>query len=201
MSVRWQSPLLLSLFCAVVAGGPLIPSAHAQCNHGGGMMPRLSGMFSPQQMLQQQMLQQQQMLLLQQQMQQQQQLQLTAKRDKDMRDLSDKGPDALRAALSDPKPEMRLLAAQAVGKYGPDLTNELIDLLTDDVAAVRQAARRSLVKINNSAGRRSVDFGPAEGANKIAQKASAKKWRTWFDRATARADRKTSAVPADAKEK
>jgi hypothetical protein len=168
-------------------------------------MPGLSpGLVQQQQqLLQQQMLQQQQLLMVQRQVQQQQLLQ-TAKMDKDMRELADKGPDALKTALRDPKPEMRLLAALTVGKHGPDLSDELIELLTDEVAAVRQAARRSLVKINNSAGRRSVDFGPAEGANKIAQKASAKKWRTWFDRATAKATtRKTgsAATSPDAKEK
>lgn len=192
MSARWQSPLFVSLCCAAVAGGPLINSARAQCNHGGGMMPRLSaGLFQQQQLLQQQLLQQQQLLMVQRQVQQQQLLQ-TAKMDKDMRELADRGPDALKAALRDPKPDMRLLAALTVSKHGPDLTDELIELLTDDVAAVRQAARRGLVRINTSAGRRSVDFGPAEGANKIAQKSSAKKWRTWFDRATAKATARKS---------
>jgi hypothetical protein len=137
-----------------------------------------------QQMLQRQ-LQQQQLLLMQQQVQQQ--VLQTAKTERQMRDLADKGPDALKAALRDPKPETRLLAALTVAKHGPDLTDELIELLTDDSTAVRQAARRGLMRINTSAGRRSVDFGPAPEANRIAQKASAKKWRTWFDRATAKA--------------
>lgn len=193
MSARWQFYLLVAVSCAILLGGPVAHRARAQCSHGGGFMPRYSQGGFPQQnllqttLLQQQMLQQQQqqLLLVQQQVRQQQLLQ-TARLNRQMRDLADKGPEALKAALRDPKAEMRLLAALTVGKHGPALTDELIELLTDDNASVRQAARRGLIRLNTSAGRRNVDFGPAEGSNQVAQKISARKWRTWFEQQQAK---------------
>lgn len=196
MSAPWRSHLLLTTLCAALAGGPSASVARAQCSHGGGSGPRFSQGLIAQQMRQQQHLMQQQLLL--QQVQQQQLLQ-TAQLNRQMRDLADKGPEALKAALRDPKPEMRLLAALTVGKHGPALTAELIELLTDDNASVRQAARRSLIHLNTSAGRRNVDFGPAEGSNRVAQKGAARKWRTWFERQQAKAANvKATTAPAPA---
>jgi HEAT repeat protein len=140
-----------------------------------------------QQLLQQQQLQQQ--LLLTQQIQQHQQLQ-TAQMDRQMRDLASKGPDVLKSALRDANPQTRLMAALTVAKYGPDLTDELIDRLTDDVSSVRQAARQGLVGISKSMktrdgkpmSSRGVDFGPAPQANRTAQKTAARKWHDWFQK-------------------
>jgi HEAT repeat protein len=153
-----------------------------------------------QSLLQQRQLLQQQQLQLQilQQVQQQQLLQ-TARLKRQMRELADKGPEALKAALNDPNAELRLIAALAIGKYGPALTDDLIERLTDENASVRQAARRSLVRLNTSAGRRNVDFGPAEGANRVAQKSSARQWHTWFEQQQAKAANLktgTAAAPA-----
>jgi len=193
MSRRWQSALLIIALCAA---GPSADRARAQCSRGGGFNPGGSPGTLRQTLLQQRQLQQQQQLL---QQVQQQQLSQTVQQDRQMRELADKGPDALKAALHDPKPEKRLLAALTVGKHGPPLTDELIELLTDSNSQVRQAARHSLVRINTKAGRRSVDFGPAPDAYQSAQKAAAKKWRTWFERATAKvAERKKESAPAPA---
>lgn len=199
MSPRWQSALLLVGFCAAVAGGPCASLVRAQqCNHGGGFNPRLPpGLFqqpAPQQLpliLQQQQMQQQQLL----RQLQQSQLMKTVQLDRQMRELSDKGPEALKAALDDPKPEKRLLAALTIGKHGPALTDELIERLTDSNAQVRQAARNSLIRLSvdavdrkgNPVGGRAVDFGPTPDANQAVQKAAARKWRTWFERQQAKA--------------
>ena len=188
MSGHRQFTLLLWVLCAA-AVTLSANRVRAQCRHGAGSNPGISpGMLQQTVMQQQQLLQQQQMQLQLLQRVRQQQLLQTAQRNRQMRDLADKGPEALKAALRDPKPEMRQLAALTVGKYGPALTDELIELLTDDIASVRQAARRSLIRLNTSAGRRNVDFGPAEGANRVAQKSSARQWRSWLEQQQAKAD-------------
>ena len=187
MSARWQFPLILLVVCAAVAGSPFENTAFAQCSRGGGFNPRMSQGLLQQQLLQQQQLQQQ--LLLTQQIQQHQQLQ-TAQMDRQMRDLASKGPDVLKSALRDANPQTRLMAALTVAKYGPDLTDELIDRLTDDVSSVRQAARQGLVGISKSMktrdgkpmSSRGVDFGPAPQANRTAQKTAARKWHDWFQK-------------------
>jgi hypothetical protein len=185
MSARWQSPLFLSVWCAMFAAGPWASSASAQCNHGGSLNPRMSQGLIAQQMMQQQMLLQRQQQLLQQV--QQQQLLQTAKLDRQMRELAKEGPEALKTALKDAKPEMRLIAVLTINKYGPALTDDLIERLTDDNATVRQAARRGLISLStvrkgkpNKA--RSIDFGPAANANRTVQQSAARKWQTWFDK-------------------
>jgi hypothetical protein len=184
MSARWQTPLIASALCAILASGPSVNVAQAQCNHGGGGPRSSQGLLQQQQQLL--MLQQQQQLLMLQQVQRQQLMQ-TAKLDREMGDLVKQGPEALKNALQDPKPEKRLLAAIAVGKHGVPLSDDLVELLTDDNGLVRQAARHSLVSLSTmrdgkSTARRSVDFGPAPDANRVAQKAAARKWRAWIDK-------------------
>lgn len=184
MSARWQTPLLLSALCVVIAGGPSATVARAQCSHGGGRNPGVSQGLIAQQLLQRQQLMQQQLLL--QQVQRQQLLQ-TAKLERRMRELAKEGPEAIRTALKDPKAEMRWIAALAAVKHGPALTDDLIERLNDENAFVRQAARRSLVSLSTQrdgkpAKGRSVDFGPAVNANRAAQNIAARKWRTWFER-------------------
>jgi hypothetical protein len=186
MSARWQSPILAAALCAVLVGGPSANSARAQCSHASGVSSR----FSPGLLQQQQLLLQQQQLF--QQVQQQQLLQ-TARLDKQMRDLAKEGPEAIKAALKGPNADMRLIAALTVGKYGPALTDDLIERLTDDNALVRQAARRGLVSLSTKrdgkpTGGRGVDFGPAVDAKSAAQKSAARKWSTWFARQQKRQD-------------
>ena len=184
MSPRWQSPLLVTALCAVLAGGLSANTAQAQCSHAGGVHSR----YSPGLLQQQQLLLQQQQLLLQ-----QQQLLQTARLDKQMRDLAKEGPEAIKAALKGPNADMRLIAALTVGKYGPALTDDLIERLTDDNALVRQAARRGLVSLSTKrdgkpSGGRGVDFGPAVDAKSAMQKSAARKWSTWFARQQKRKD-------------
>jgi hypothetical protein len=199
MSASWQSSLLLTALSAVLAVGPSTNIARAQCNHGGSgggfspvMSPEFGGGFNPrmaQGLIAQQLMQQQQLIMQQQllqQVQRQQQLQ-TAKLDQQMRELAKDGPDAIKSALQSPNPEVRLTAVLTIDKYGPALTDELIERLTDDNVSVSQAARRTLVKLStvrngkpNKA--RGVDFGPVANAKRSAQETAARKWRAWFDR-------------------
>ena len=208
MSGRRQFALLVWVLCSAFASVLFANPARAQCRHGGGLNPGVSPGLLQQSLLQQRQLLQQQQLQLQilQQVQQQQLLQ-TARLNRQMRELADKGPEALKAALKDPNAELRLIAALAIGKYGPALTDDLIERLTDENASVRQAARRSLVRLSTgladgkgkpSVGR-AVDFGPAPEAKPAAQKTAANKWRTWFERQQTKAANLkagTAAAPA-----
>jgi hypothetical protein len=192
MSMRRQSPLLLTALSAALAISLSANSARAQCSRSGfgpGMSPGMGGAFNPrlsQGLIAQQLMQQQQ-LLMQQQLLQQQQLQQTAKVDRQMRELAKEGPEAIKTALKSRNPEERLLAVLTIGKHGPALTDELIERLTDDNTSVSQAARRVLVSLStmrngkkNQA--RSVDFGPVANAKHSAQEKAARKWRDWFER-------------------
>jgi hypothetical protein len=183
MSAPRQVLLVLPSLCAALVSSLPASVANAQCSHGSGLGPRGSQGLIAQQMLQQQQILQQMQLL--QQVRQQQLLQ-TAKVDRQMRDLAKQGPEALKTALKDPNPEMRLIAVLTVGKYGPALTDDLIERVTDDEPSVRQAARRALVRLSTQRdGKpnkgRNVDFGPAPGSNRVAQGISASKWRSWFE--------------------
>src|SRR5262249_46084528 len=105
MSGHRQFTLLLWVLCAA-AVTLSANRVRAQCRHGAGSNPGISpGMLQQTVMQQQQLLQQQQMQLQLLQRVRQQQLLQTAQRNRQMRDLADKGPEALKAALRDPKPE------------------------------------------------------------------------------------------------
>jgi hypothetical protein len=196
MSARRPSLLLLTAFFAAVAASFSANVARAQCNHGGGgFSPRGGGGFNPgmaqgliaQQVMQQQLLQQVQQQQLLQQVRQQQQLAQMAKITRQMRELAKEGPEAIKAALQSPNPEMRLIAVLTINKHGPDLTDDLIERLTDENASVRQAARRGLVNLSTVRDgkrnqKRSVDFGPAANANRSVQETAVRKWRAWFER-------------------
>lgn len=212
MSARWQFRIFLSALSVVVAGALATSHVRAQCSHGGGGGSRGShgGGFGPgvsqsqglitQQLMQQQLLQQQQQMHLLQRVRRQQLLEIS-KVDQQMRDLAKGGPELLKTALKDSNPEMRLIAVLTVGKYGPALTDDLIERLTDDHPSVQQAARRSLVRLSTQrdgkpAKGRSVDFGPAPGSNRVAQGISVRKWRNWFeDQSKNVADLKDFALP------
>jgi hypothetical protein len=186
MSLRWRTHLCVPVL-SIVLSAFSANVANAQCSHGrqvGQPDPRLL-----QSLLQQQLLQQRQL----QQLQQQQVLQMKFLEGQ-VHELAGQGPDALKTALQDPRPEKRWAAAFIIGKDRLPLTDELIERLTDDNPTVRQAARQGLVRLSTTAGtregkpsaRRSVDFGPAPDANRTAQKAAARKWRTWFEQQQAR---------------
>lgn len=209
MSAPRQIHLILTTLGAALVSSLMASAAHAQCSHGGGFGSRGSQGLIAQQMLQQQQILQQQRMLQQMQLLQQarqQQLLQTAKLDRQMRELAKQGPEALKTALKDPNPEMRLIAVLTVGKYSPALIDDLIQRVTDDDPSVRQAARRSLVRLSTQRdGKpnkgRSVDFGPAPGSNRVAQGISARKWRSWFEAQQKKgADLKDFALPASVAE-
>jgi hypothetical protein len=188
MSFRWRAHLCVPAL-GIVLSASSANVADAQCSHGrqtGQPDPRLM-----QSLLQQQLLQQRQL----QQIQHQQVLQMKFLEDQ-VRELAGQGREALKIALQDPRPEKRWAAVFVIGKDRLPLTDELIERLTDDNPFVRQAARQGLVRLSTTVGtregkpsaRRSVDFGPAPDANRTAQKAAARKWRTWFERQQARPD-------------
>ncbi len=199
MSARWQFPLVVSLLGIAFAGGPYANRARAQCRHGGGANSQQTPGLMQQQLMQQQLMQQR---MLMQQIQRQQLMQ-TVQLDRQMREMVRQGPEAIKDALHGSSAEKRALAALVVGKYGPALTDDLIQLLTDDQAFVRQAARRGLVQLNTSTvtrdgkpvSGRSVDFGPAPQANRAAQKAAARKWSLWFERQQTRLAKTKAASP------
>ena len=200
------------VWCTRAAGVLLLSTlatgfASAQCSHGGGAAMRGSamsgGMRNPQMLqglLTQNLVRQQQQLQLiqQQQLQLMQQQALQRKQLDDLkRELAGKSPEELKKALSDPRPEMRVMAARAVGEQSLPLTRELIELLTDDHPQVRQAARSSLVRLSKLAQKasdelkgtkrtpRGVDFGPPTEGNRVAQRIAARKWGEWYARQAA----------------
>jgi hypothetical protein len=114
----------------------------------------------------------------------------TASSDRDSQDLArdlldshlQRQPEAVvKQKLKDTHPEVRQAAARVAAARMPNLGGDVIDLLTDDVAAVRAAARQALVLLS-----RGEDFGPESGADKAAWAEAQKKWRGWWDRRSGR---------------
>ncbi len=110
----------------------------------------------------------------------------TASSDRDAqemaRDLLDshlqRQPEAVvKQKLKDAHPEVRQAAARVAAAKMPNLGGDVIDLLTDDVTAVRAAAHQALVLLS-----RGEDFGPEGSADKAACAEAQKKWRGWWDR-------------------
>ncbi len=183
---------------AVLVGFPLSQRAQGQgqCqhhghHHAGGMVP--GGGPSPgltimqQQQLQQMLLQQQ---MLQQRVLQQQDLQLK-QLDREIRELSAGGIPVVKTALTSLRAESRWAAARVVGLQDLPLREELIQLLTDSNAHVRQAAREGLIGLSVAALRQECGYqvecktgGLRAGiqAGPTAQRTAARKWRTWWER-------------------
>ncbi len=89
--------------------------------------------------------------------------------------LSRQSAEALKDKLKDAQAIVRETTARIVGSKRLPLGAELIDLLSDDETAVRQAAHQSLVRLN-----RSVDLGPDSDASEAERSAAIKKWREWW---------------------
>lgn len=89
--------------------------------------------------------------------------------------LSRQSTEALKERLKDTHAVVRSTAARIAGNKRPPLGAELIDLLSDDEAEVRQAAHQSLLRLN-----RGVDLGPADDADSTERSASIRKWRDWW---------------------
>jgi hypothetical protein len=86
------------------------------------------------------------------------------------------GPD-LKAKLKDDLVEVRAAAARVVGQKGLHYEKELIDLVEDDNADLRQAARLSLIRLNPR-----TDFGPSRSAGADERAGAVRKWRDWLAR-------------------
>jgi hypothetical protein len=88
---------------------------------------------------------------------------------------------AVKKYLKDEQPEVRQAAARVVAAKMPDLGRDVIDLLDDDNAPVRAAARQALVFLS-----RGEDFGPESSADKKDRAEAQKKWRAWWDSRSSR---------------
>ncbi|HEX5271791.1 MAG TPA: hypothetical protein VFW33_14940 [Gemmataceae bacterium] len=106
--------------------------------------------------------------------------------EKDVRDLArgllDKnlvrqGVRVIKERTKDDRAEVRWSAARVIGGKSLKLGDELIDLLGDDYADVREAAHAALVKLGKGA-----DYGPAKDASAEERAAAVKKWRAWWEK-------------------
>jgi hypothetical protein len=88
--------------------------------------------------------------------------------------LSRQEPALVRLKLKDSHVEVRKAAARAVAAKLPELTGDLIDLLGDAEAEVRQTAHQALVKLARQ------DFGPASDATRPQIDDAIRKWRAWW---------------------
>ena len=62
-----------------------------------------------------------------------------------------------------------------VGTKFPALGGDVVELLDDDEAAVREAAHQALVRLN-----RGTDLGPDTKASRTERSAAVEKWREWW---------------------
>ncbi len=83
--------------------------------------------------------------------------------------------EEIKEKLKDEEPEVRKSAARVVAAKMPSLTADVIDLLADNEADVRQAAHAALVKLA-----RGEDFGPDEKATLEQREVAQAKWREWW---------------------
>src|SRR5262249_5199677 len=95
--------------------------------------------------------------------------------DKLVREMWPEGADDLKTRLADDQPMIRWIAAQVVAQRRLPLESELIELLTDPSAEVREAARQGLVRLS-----RGCDFGPARRATTAQCTQAATAWRRWL---------------------
>jgi hypothetical protein len=85
-------------------------------------------------------------------------------------------PGVIRERLRDEHPETRAAAARAAASKGVRAGGELIELLDDKDAEVRQAAHDALVRLSGG-----KDFGPARNAKDDDRVVAVRKWRDWWD--------------------
>jgi hypothetical protein len=89
--------------------------------------------------------------------------------------LSRQTMSVLKAKLQDDRAEVRAAAAKAVAAKVPALGGDVIDLLKDDDAAVREAAHQALVRLN-----RGTDLGPEPKGSDSERALAIEKWRDWW---------------------
>jgi hypothetical protein len=87
------------------------------------------------------------------------------------------GVRVIKERTSDGRAEVRAAAARVIGGKSLKLGDELIELLGDDDAAVREAAHAALVKLAKG-----TDHGPAKDATADERAAAVKKWRAWWEK-------------------
>jgi HEAT repeat protein len=85
-------------------------------------------------------------------------------------------PGWLQAKLQAEQGEVRAAAARAAGSRIMPWGAELIELLNDREAVVRQAAKQALVQLA-----RGQDFGPTTDGSETERAESVRQWRTWWD--------------------
>jgi hypothetical protein len=94
------------------------------------------------------------------------------------RHLGRQGGAAVKAHLESSVVEVRRAAIRVVAAKHPSLGDELIALLGDDNAEVRNEARQGLVKISGG-----EDFGPTSStATKAQRERAQRQWRAWWAR-------------------
>jgi hypothetical protein len=98
------------------------------------------------------------------------------------RDLLDKnlvrqGVRVIKERTKDDRAEVRTATARVIASKNLKLGDELIDMLSDDNAGVREAAHAALVKLSKGA-----DHGPAKDATAEERAAAVKKWRAWWEK-------------------
>jgi hypothetical protein len=84
-------------------------------------------------------------------------------------------PTALKLLVKHENAEVRAAAARTIGSKGLRYGDELIGLLQDSDASVREAAHAALVQIAGG-----TDYGPAPGASVGDRAAATQKWRQWW---------------------
>lgn len=87
------------------------------------------------------------------------------------------GMRVIKERTKDDRAEVRAASARVIGGKNLKLGGELIDLLGDDNAGVREAAHAALVKLSKGA-----DYGPAKNAATEERAAAVKKWRAWWEK-------------------
>jgi len=84
-------------------------------------------------------------------------------------------PDTLQKQLKSADALIRLLTVPAIGRRHLHLEGDLIELLSDPHPAVREAVRKSLIRVS-----RGTDFGPIRGTSQRGIARSVEKWRHWL---------------------
>ena len=86
-------------------------------------------------------------------------------------------PEELKAKLKEDKAEVRLAAVRLMGRKPQKWGMELISMLDDENAPVRDEAHKALVQLNNG-----KDLGPAAGADTKERATAVAKWKEWWQK-------------------
>ncbi|HEV3259684.1 MAG TPA: hypothetical protein VG013_22645 [Gemmataceae bacterium] len=92
-----------------------------------------------------------------------------------LRHLTRESPASVKKDLKDQRAEVRAAAARAVADKKLRFGAELIELLDDPAAGVRQAAHSALIRLTGG-----TDFGPGRDASEDDQAKALRQWRAWW---------------------